>query len=72
LFAPKGLVTSLVVNIVQNERGTKKSDFDSLLDIVANHKIVLMVVVNKEPKVAFDNKVYPETYYHHRPSHVYK
>jgi hypothetical protein len=70
LFAPIGLVTSLGVNIVQNERGTKKSDFDSLLYIVANHKIVLMVVVNKEPKVAFENKMYPEIYYHH--NHVYR
>ncbi len=72
MFAFKGPVTSLVVNIVQNEKGTKKSNFDFLLDIVANHKIVLMVVVNKEPKVAFENKVYPETYYHHRLGHEYK
>jgi hypothetical protein len=42
------------------------------LYIVANHKIVLMVVVNKELKVAFENKVYLETYYHHRPSHAYR
>jgi hypothetical protein len=39
---------------------------------VNKHKVVLEVVVNKELKIALEDKVYLETYYHHRPCHVYE
>lgn len=29
-------------------------------------------MVNQEPKVVLENRVYPKTYYHHKLSHVQK
>ncbi len=37
---------------------------------VNKHKVVFKVVVNKEPKIVLEDKVYLETYYHHRLGHV--
>jgi hypothetical protein len=39
-----------LMNIIQNERNIENSNFGVVLDIIANHKVVLDTMVNKEPK----------------------
>jgi hypothetical protein len=51
------------MDIIQNEKNTKNSNSNVILNTIVDHIIVLNKVVNKEPKVVLENKVCLETYF---------
>jgi hypothetical protein len=68
---PLERVSLVVINIIQIEKNIKTSYFNIVLNIEINHIVTLQTLVNKELAVALENKVYLETYYHHKPSQIY-
>lgn len=63
-------VSSIVINIIQIEKTIETSYFNIVLNIEINHIVTLQTLINKELEVALENKVYLETYYHHKPSQI--
>lgn len=66
---PLHILDTIVVNIMQTKKTTKtiKSIIKHILIPKGSGKIVL----NKESKVSLKDKVYPETYHHHKPGQVH-
>jgi hypothetical protein len=57
-------VNVIIVNTVQIERTT--NTIDIIIKTKANHIGSLETIVERKLEVALENKVYLETYYHHK------
>ncbi len=63
---PLELGSSLAINTIHIERTINITNFSA--DIKVNHEVVPEILVDKVAKVAYESKVYPKIYYHHKPS----
>jgi len=57
IYLPLKSISLAIVNIIQIHRFIKTLDFNVYTK--ANHIIVLETIVNKKPKIALKDKVYP-------------
>jgi hypothetical protein len=67
---PLELISLIITNTIYNERITNTSDFGVVLKLEVNHKVLPKTIVDQELKVALEDNVYLETYYHHRVGQI--
>ncbi len=63
---PLELGSSLAINTIHIERTINTANFSAYIKV--NHEVVPEILVKKVAKVAYESKVYPKVYYHHKPS----
>jgi hypothetical protein len=64
-------ISLIITNTIQNERITNTSYFGVVLKLDVNHKVLLKTVIDQELKVALEDNVYLEIYYHHRVGQIW-